>query len=131
MSFVQSICVTFLIFCTKKIAAGDDDCVTLGTNNVEFCEVEKFWEPRPWVVDQDKAFVKIVILPAACTLLVYIAGFLYCGKRFLITYRRFESMIGDVPNNTDLFGFVQSSIFSRILSEATNKRVSFGLVFPF
>ena len=110
MKSVLSICVTLLVFCTQKNAADDDNCVTLGANNVKFCDVEKFWEPRPWVVDQDKAFVKIVILPAACTLLVYIAGFFYCGKKFLITYRRFKSVIGDVPNNTDLFGFIQSSV---------------------
>ena len=127
MKSVLSICVTLLVFCTQKNAADDDDCVTLGANNVKFCDVEKFWEPRSWVVDQDKAFVKIVILPAACTLLVYIAGFFYCGKKFLITYRRFKTVIGDVPNNTDIFGFIQSSVFSRVFSEATNKRVSFIL----
>ena len=107
-----------------KIAADDDDCVTLGTNNLEFRDVEKFWEPRSCVVDQDKAFVKIFILPAACTLLVYIAGFFYYRKIFLITYLQFKSVTGDAPNNIDLFRFIKSSIFSRILSEANSKRAS-------
>ena len=127
MNFLQSICITLLAFCTHRITADDDDCVTLGTNNVQFCGVEKFWQPRSWVVDQDKAFSEIAILLAVCTLLLYITGFIYCGRRFRITYREFKNVIGDVPNNTDLFGFVQSSIFSRFFSEDTNKRVSFVL----
>ena len=35
---MQSIYITFLAFRTQKIPADDDDCVTLGANNVEFCD---------------------------------------------------------------------------------------------
>ena len=79
MHSVQSICVTFIVFCTQNIAADDNGCVKLGTNNVEFCDLEKLWESRSLVVvHQDKAFVKIVILPATWTLLLNVAGrFIY------------------------------------------------------
>ena len=39
MNSVQSICVTFILFCTQNIAADDNDCVKLGNNNVEFCDL--------------------------------------------------------------------------------------------
>ena len=94
MNFVQSTWVTFLVFYTQKIAAADDDCVTLGVSNVEFYDVEKSWQPRSWVVDQDTAFIKI----ATCTLLVYISQDFSPWEEILIAFRLFQSVIVDVPN---------------------------------
>lgn len=127
MRVLQSICIALLAVCVLKIHAGETNCVTLGTNNARFCEVTKFWQPRAWVVDQDYAFFKIVFLPALCALFVYIVGFIYSGKRFVHVYQQFKNVIEDIPNDTDIYGFFQSKIFPRLMSEEKNKRLSFVL----
>ena len=79
----------------------DDNCVTLGSNNVTFCKVTERWVPRI-----SKAGAVIARLqPMLFCAIVYGIGMWYTFKKFRICYKIYTDHINFVPKfEVSVFG---------------------------
>ena len=91
---------------------GKKDCVSVGANNLTFCDVTRFWEPRSWIEDHKYL---LILIPTGFSIVVYLSFIAYALQMFKSSYETFKSRLQNLSTSTDIDGWVQKWVLLKLL----------------